>query len=215
MAPNFVFDLTFNIQWQRPKIVLPCFYTVTTAKKLWSLFSYHLTGENSDFIPHFPCSKRSCWSTVFVAPQSSTTVAVSNENAPAAAPLVVKGYDVSGEVQSDGEPMKGVSFLLYSASVTQKVKGLLDSKPNGIWMSFHNMIMSSSLIIYRPINSVWTNVLFIQDISGCSVAPVDGAVVGDASLVYLCSSQSREDGTFSFPCLPSGEYTVVRSCFCD
>uniref|UniRef100_A0A8C1DMW2 Nodal modulator n=1 Tax=Cyprinus carpio carpio TaxID=630221 RepID=A0A8C1DMW2_CYPCA len=99
--------------------------------------------------------------------QSSSTVVVSNENAPAAAPLVVKGYDVSGEVQSDSEPMKGVSFLLYSASVTQ------------------------------------------EDISGCSVAPVDGALVGDSSLVYVCSSQSREDGTFSFPCLPSGEYTVV------
>uniref|UniRef100_A0A8C1HMP9 Nodal modulator n=1 Tax=Cyprinus carpio carpio TaxID=630221 RepID=A0A8C1HMP9_CYPCA len=98
--------------------------------------------------------------------QSSSTVVVSNENAPAAAPLVVKGYDVSGEVQSDSEPMKGVSFLLYSASVTQ------------------------------------------EDISGCSVAPVDGALVGDSSLVYVCSSQSREDGTFSFPCLPSGEYTV-------
>uniref|UniRef100_A0A8C1DMU5 Nodal modulator n=1 Tax=Cyprinus carpio carpio TaxID=630221 RepID=A0A8C1DMU5_CYPCA len=97
---------------------------------------------------------------------SSSTVVVSNENAPAAAPLVVKGYDVSGEVQSDSEPMKGVSFLLYSASVTQ------------------------------------------EDISGCSVAPVDGALVGDSSLVYVCSSQSREDGTFSFPCLPSGEYTV-------
>uniref|UniRef100_A0A673NQZ9 Nodal modulator 1-like n=1 Tax=Sinocyclocheilus rhinocerous TaxID=307959 RepID=A0A673NQZ9_9TELE len=99
--------------------------------------------------------------------QSSTTVVVSNENAPAAVPLVVKGYDVSGEVQSDGEPMKGVSFLLYSASVTQ------------------------------------------EDINGCNVAPVDGALVGDPSLVYLCSSQSREDGTFSFPCLRSGEYTVV------
>ncbi|XP_016373593.1 nodal modulator 3-like [Sinocyclocheilus rhinocerous] len=90
--------------------------------------------------------------------QSSTTVVVSNENAPAAVPLVVKGYDVSGEVQSDSEPMKGVSFLLYSASVTQ------------------------------------------EDINGCNVAPVDGALVGDPSLVYLCSSQSREDGTFSFPC---------------
>lgn len=42
------------------------------------------------------------------------------------------------------------------------------------------------------------------------MAPVDGALVGNPSLVYLCGSQSREDGTFSFPCLPSGEYTVVR-----
>lgn len=65
------------------------------------------------------------WFTIFVPSQSSTTVVVSNENAPTAAPLVVKGYDVSGEVQSDSEPMKGVSFLLYSASVTQEVKGFI------------------------------------------------------------------------------------------
>uniref|UniRef100_A0A672M3W1 Nodal modulator 1-like n=1 Tax=Sinocyclocheilus grahami TaxID=75366 RepID=A0A672M3W1_SINGR len=70
------------------------------------------------------CSKKT-WFTIFVPSQSSTTVVVSNENAPAAAPLVVKGYDVSGEVQSDSEPMKGVSFLLYSASVTQEVKGFI------------------------------------------------------------------------------------------
>ncbi|XP_007258520.3 nodal modulator 1 [Astyanax mexicanus] len=98
---------------------------------------------------------------------SSTSVAVSNANAPAKAPLVVRGYDVSGEVQSDGEPMKEVNFLLYSSTMAP------------------------------------------EDINGCSTAPVDGAVLDDPSLVYLCSAQSREDGTFSFPCLPSGEYTVV------
>ena len=56
-----------------------------------------------------------------VGPQSVTTVLVSNANAPAAAPLVVGGYDVAGEVRSDGEPMKEVTFLLYSASVHQEV----------------------------------------------------------------------------------------------
>ncbi|XP_030637275.1 nodal modulator 1 [Chanos chanos] len=99
--------------------------------------------------------------------QSTTTVTVSNGNAPAAAPLVVRGYDVSGEVQSDGEPMKEVNFLLFSATMTT------------------------------------------EDISGCDTALVDGASSGDASLTYLCSTQSGEDGTFSFPCLGSGEYTVV------
>ncbi|XP_076872142.1 BOS complex subunit NOMO1 [Brachyhypopomus gauderio] len=99
--------------------------------------------------------------------QSSTSVVVLNGNAPAAAPLVVKGYDVTGEVQSDGEPMKEVNFLLYSATTAQ------------------------------------------EDISGCSVAPVDGVVVRDSALAYLCSVQSRQDGTFCFPCLPSGHYTVV------
>lgn len=50
-----------------------------------------------------------------------------------------------------------------------------------------------------------------QDVSSCNTAPVEGAESGDVSLVYLCSAQSREDGTFSFPSLASGDYTVVRS----
>uniref|UniRef100_A0A673CEK0 Nodal modulator n=1 Tax=Sphaeramia orbicularis TaxID=375764 RepID=A0A673CEK0_9TELE len=98
---------------------------------------------------------------------TTTSVHVSNANAPAAAHLVVGGYDVSGEVRSDGEPMKEVTFLLYSATVKK------------------------------------------EDISGCNTSPVEGADSGDSALVYLCSALSREDGTFSFPSLASGEYTVV------
>lgn len=48
-----------------------------------------------------------------------------------------------------------------------------------------------------------------QDISGCNTSPVEGADSGDSSLLYLCNALSREDGTFSFPSLASGEYTVV------
>lgn len=47
---------------------------------------------------------------------------VSNANAPAADHLVVGGYDVTGEVRSDGEPMKEVTFLLYSATVKKEVR---------------------------------------------------------------------------------------------
>ncbi|XP_074485022.1 BOS complex subunit NOMO1 [Sebastes fasciatus] len=99
--------------------------------------------------------------------QSATSVLVSNANAPAADHLVVGGYDVSGEVRSDGEPMKEVTFLLYSAAVKK------------------------------------------EDVGGCNTTPVEGADPGDGSLVYLCSALSREDGTFVFPTLASGEYTVV------
>ncbi|XP_047221175.1 nodal modulator 1 [Girardinichthys multiradiatus] len=99
--------------------------------------------------------------------KSKTAVHVSNANALATEHLVVGGYDVSGEVRSDGEPMKEVTFLLYSATVTR------------------------------------------EDISGCNTSPVDGADHEDSSLVYLCSTQSRNDGTFTFPSLASGEYTVV------
>lgn len=59
--------------------------------------------------------------TFAVSMQSKTAVHVSNANALAAEHLVVGGYDVSGEVRSDGEPMKEVTFLLYSAAVRKEV----------------------------------------------------------------------------------------------
>ncbi|MBN3280176.1 NOMO1 protein, partial [Polyodon spathula] len=99
--------------------------------------------------------------------QGTTSVRVSNANAQAAAPLVVGGYDVSGAVRSDGEPMKEVTFLLFSSTVKK------------------------------------------EDISGCSLASVEGYDSEGDSLAYLCSVLSREDGTFTFSTLPSGEYTVV------
>jgi len=49
----------------------------------------------------------------------------------------------------------------------------------------------------------------VQDIGGCNTSPVEGADPGDNALVYMCSALSREDGTFVFPSLASGEYTVV------
>ncbi|RXM33768.1 Nodal modulator 1 [Acipenser ruthenus] len=99
--------------------------------------------------------------------QGTTSVRVSNSNAQAAAPLVVEGYDVSGAVRSDGEPMKEVTFLLFSSAVRK------------------------------------------EDISGCSLASVEGYQSEGDSLSFLCSVLSREDGTFTFSSLPSGEYTVL------
>ncbi|KAF7481641.1 nodal modulator 3 [Marmota monax] len=99
--------------------------------------------------------------------EASTTVRVTNSNANAAGPLIVAGYNVSGSVRSDGEPMKGVKFLLFSSFVTK------------------------------------------EDVLGCNVSPVPGFQPQDESLVYLCHTVSKEDGSFSFYSLPSGGYTVV------
>ncbi|NXP31979.1 NOMO1 protein, partial [Leiothrix lutea] len=52
--------------------------------------------------------------------ESRTVVRVTSSNAHAATPLVVAGYNVSGSVRSDGEPMKGVMFLLFSSSVSKE-----------------------------------------------------------------------------------------------
>ncbi|KAM6942338.1 BOS complex subunit NOMO3-like [Lycodopsis pacificus] len=61
--------------------------------------------------------------------QSTTSVLVSNANAPADDHLVVGGYDASGEVRSDGEPMKEVTFLLYSATVKKEDVGGCNTSP--------------------------------------------------------------------------------------
>uniref|UniRef100_A0A8C0LCH2 Nodal modulator 1-like n=1 Tax=Canis lupus dingo TaxID=286419 RepID=A0A8C0LCH2_CANLU len=91
-------------------------------------------------------------------------------------PLIVAGYNVSGSVRSDGEPMKGVKFLLFSSVVSK------------------------------------------EDVLGCNISPVPGFQPPDESLVYLCYAVSKEDGSFSFYSLPSGDYTVVSGeylCFLD
>nr|XP_033819638.1 nodal modulator 1-like [Geotrypetes seraphini] len=49
--------------------------------------------------------------------EATSTVRVTASNAQATSSLVVAGYDASGSVRSDGEPMKGVMFLLFSSSV--------------------------------------------------------------------------------------------------
>lgn len=75
-----------------------------------------------------------------VLPQSATSVRVSSANAAAAEHLVVGGYDVSGEVRSDGEPMKKVTFLLYSATVKKEVKYIcieLKGKLKERWCPVH------------------------------------------------------------------------------
>uniref|UniRef100_A0A8C8C9B5 Nodal modulator n=1 Tax=Oncorhynchus tshawytscha TaxID=74940 RepID=A0A8C8C9B5_ONCTS len=59
----------------------------------------------------------------------ATSVRVSSANAAAAEHLVVGGYDVSGEVRSDGEPMKKVTFLLYSATVKKEDVSVCNTAP--------------------------------------------------------------------------------------
>ena len=61
---------------------------------------------------------------------------------------------------------------------------------------------------------MWSDLLLLpvswQDVSGCSRTPVDGVMLDDDALAFLCSALSGEDGTFSFPSLGSGPYTLVR-----
>lgn len=48
--------------------------------------------------------------------QADTKVTVTNDNANTGDSLVIAGYKVKGAVQSEGEPIKGVNFVLFSSS---------------------------------------------------------------------------------------------------
>ncbi|XP_053372624.1 nodal modulator 2-like [Mercenaria mercenaria] len=52
--------------------------------------------------------------------KSEISIDVTSDNADAGSSLVIAGYGVSGKVFSEGEPVMGVNFLLYSSIVNQK-----------------------------------------------------------------------------------------------
>ncbi|WAR04700.1 NOMO2-like protein [Mya arenaria] len=52
--------------------------------------------------------------------KSEVSVEIGLDNGDAGSSLVIAGYSVSGLVYSEGEPIKGVNFLLYSTTVNQK-----------------------------------------------------------------------------------------------
>jgi len=61
--------------------------------------------------------------------KSETSVEVIQDNADAGSSLVISGYTVTGQVFSEGEPIKGVNFLLYSSTVAQKDVQDCDKSP--------------------------------------------------------------------------------------
>uniref|UniRef100_A0A8C2CBR5 Nodal modulator n=1 Tax=Cyprinus carpio TaxID=7962 RepID=A0A8C2CBR5_CYPCA len=138
--------------------------------------------------------------------QSSTTVVVTNENAPAAAPLVVKGYDVSGEVQSDSEPMKGVSFLLYSASVTQEVPYYRGERITfDVAPSRMDFKVEHSSLTLEPIFRVMG-----FSVMGRVLNSPNGEGVADAvvTLNNQIKVETKEDGSFRLENMTTGTYTI-------
>nr|KAG5688657.1 hypothetical protein BaRGS_017511 [Batillaria attramentaria] len=66
--------------------------------------------------------------------KAETRVKVVDDNVNAGTSLTVAGYDVKGQVFSEGEPMKGVNFVLFSKSGKQQsgqLQGCEKSAPKG------------------------------------------------------------------------------------
>ncbi|KAA0713171.1 Nodal modulator 1 pM5 protein [Triplophysa tibetana] len=139
--------------------------------------------------------------------QSSTTVVLLNENAPASAPLIVKGYDVSGEVQSDGEPMRGVNFLLYSPGVTQEVPYYRGERITfDVAPSRMNFKVQHDSLILEPVFRVMG-----FSVMGRVLNSLNGEGVADAVVMLnnQIKAETKEDGSFRLENMTTGTYTIT------
>ncbi|KAL3886602.1 hypothetical protein ACJMK2_026586 [Sinanodonta woodiana] len=97
--------------------------------------------------------------------KAEATVKVENDNTDVVSNIIIAGYPVKGKVYSEGEPIRGVSFLLFSTLVKK------------------------------------------DDVLDCSKGPISGYKTDKEGL--LCHETSKDDGGFLFPCLPTGDYSLV------
>uniref|UniRef100_A0AAQ5XU85 Prealbumin-like fold domain-containing protein n=1 Tax=Amphiprion ocellaris TaxID=80972 RepID=A0AAQ5XU85_AMPOC len=138
--------------------------------------------------------------------QSTTSVHVSNSNAPAADHLVVGGYDVSGEVRSDGEPMKEVTFLLYSATVKREVPFYRGERITfDVAPSRMNFKVEHNSLKLEPMFRVMG-----FSVTGRVLNSAGGEGVPDAtvSLNNQIKVVSKEDGSFRLENMTAGTYTI-------
>lgn len=100
--------------------------------------------------------------------KSQVSVTVTDDSVTVDKSIIVAGYDVNGQVISEGEPIKGVHFLLFVS------------------------------VIGPP----------IQEIKGCKKELIK-SFAQRPHLKFLCYVSSDNDGKFTFPSLPSGNYKLI------
>uniref|UniRef100_A0A2I9LPE9 Nodal modulator n=1 Tax=Centruroides hentzi TaxID=88313 RepID=A0A2I9LPE9_9SCOR len=100
--------------------------------------------------------------------KSQISVTVTDDSVVIDKNIEVAGYDVTGQVISEGEPIKGVHFLLFTS-------------------------------VNQPLT---------QEIKGCKKEPIK-SFARRLHLKFLCYVSSDDDGRFTFPSLPSGNYKLI------
>nr|XP_054955356.1 BOS complex subunit NOMO3-like [Pan paniscus] len=118
--------------------------------------------------------------------------------------FVFTGFSVNGKVLSKGQPLgpAGVQVSLRNTGTEAKIQSTV-TQPGGKFAFFKVLPGDYEILATHP---TWA---LKEDVLGCNVSPVPGFQPQDESLVYLCYTVSREDGSFSFYSLPSGGYTVI------
>uniref|UniRef100_A0AAA9TTD1 Prealbumin-like fold domain-containing protein n=1 Tax=Bos taurus TaxID=9913 RepID=A0AAA9TTD1_BOVIN len=138
--------------------------------------------------------------------EASTTVRVTNSNANAAGPLIVAGYNVSGSVRSDGEPMKGVKFLLFSSLVTKEIpfyrgeRITFDVAPSRLDFTVEHDSLKIEPVFHVMGFSVTGRVL-----NGPEGEGVPDAVVTLNSQIKV---RTKADGSFRLENITTGTYTI-------
>uniref|UniRef100_A0A8D1UNS8 Nodal modulator 1 n=1 Tax=Sus scrofa TaxID=9823 RepID=A0A8D1UNS8_PIG len=138
--------------------------------------------------------------------EASTTVRVTNSNANAAGPLIVAGYNVSGSVRSDGEPMKGVKFLLFSSSVSKEIpfyrgeRITFDVAPSRLGFTVEHDSLKIEPVFHVMGFSVTGRVL-----NGPEGEGVPDAVV---TLNNQIKVRTKADGSFRLENITTGTYTI-------
>uniref|UniRef100_A0A7I2V4T6 NODAL modulator 3 n=1 Tax=Homo sapiens TaxID=9606 RepID=A0A7I2V4T6_HUMAN len=138
--------------------------------------------------------------------EASTTVRVTNSNANAASPLIVAGYNVSGSVRSDGEPMKGVKFLLFSSLVTKEIpfyrgeRITFDVAPSRLDFTVEHDSLKIEPVFHVMGFSVTGRVL-----NGPEGDGVPEAVV---TLNNQIKVKTKADGSFRLENITTGTYTI-------
>uniref|UniRef100_A0AC11DH09 Uncharacterized protein n=1 Tax=Ovis aries TaxID=9940 RepID=A0AC11DH09_SHEEP len=138
--------------------------------------------------------------------EASTTVRVTSSNANAAGPLIVAGYNVSGSVRSDGEPMKGVKFLLFSSLVTKEIpfyrgeRITFDVAPSRLDFTVEHDSLKIEPVFHVMGFSVTGRVL-----NGPEGEGVPDAVVTLNSQIKV---RTKADGSFRLENITTGTYTI-------
>uniref|UniRef100_A0A663EVR6 Uncharacterized protein n=1 Tax=Aquila chrysaetos chrysaetos TaxID=223781 RepID=A0A663EVR6_AQUCH len=138
--------------------------------------------------------------------ESNTVVRVTSSNAYAASPLIVAGYNVSGSVRSDGEPMKGVMFLLFSSSVTKEVpfyrgeRITFDVAPSRL-----NFLVEHDSLQIEPVFHVMG-----FSVTGRVLNGPEGEGVADATVTLnnQIKVKTKADGSFRLENITTGTYTI-------
>ncbi|XP_021267430.1 nodal modulator 1-like [Numida meleagris] len=138
--------------------------------------------------------------------ESSTVVRVTSSNAYAASPLIVAGYNVSGSVRSDGEPMKGVMFLLFSSSVTKEIPFY-----RGERITFD--VAPSRLDFFVEHDSLQIEPVFHVmgfSVTGRVLNGPEGEGVADATVTLnnQIKVKTKADGSFRLENITTGTYTI-------